>query len=157
MARVVSGGGRVHGDLRVATVLTFFFFLFYLLFARGNFVGTDEVGVFETTRSLYESGSLDVEGGRHVFRGRDGSHRDWRLTSASSTQASVPLTDKYCKRRVGSTDEVGKTLSLFLTVKHAYRVPVCGGLCRPYVTIAGRKCTGGISLNLLAFSKNTFL
>ena len=43
-----------------------------LIFQHGSFAGTDEVGVFETTRALFEGGSLAVPPGYHTFPGRDG-------------------------------------------------------------------------------------
>jgi hypothetical protein len=59
-------------DRRLAAALGVAFFWGFLLFQHGHFAGTDEVGVFETTRSLYERGSLEVPPGFHTFRSRDG-------------------------------------------------------------------------------------
>ena len=69
-------GGDQRADLRAAAWLAALFFFFYLIFDHGHFNGSDEVGVYETTRSLWERGSLDVPPVLaklpHFYRGRDG-------------------------------------------------------------------------------------
>ena len=59
-------------DRRVALLLVGAFFLFFLLFYRGHFSGTDEVGVYEATRSLWEGRSFSVPQGDFVHEGHDG-------------------------------------------------------------------------------------
>ena len=59
-------------ERRLALRLSLLLFLFFLLFQHGHFAGSDEVGVYEQTRSLYERGSLSVPKGYHTYRGRDG-------------------------------------------------------------------------------------
>lgn len=46
--------------------------LFFLVLTHGHFYGSDEVGVFETTRSLYEQGTLAIPPIPFSFRGADG-------------------------------------------------------------------------------------
>jgi len=62
----------VSRDRRIARRLGLVAFLACLPFFHGHFTGTDEMGVFLTTRALYENGSFEVRGGPHRFRGRDG-------------------------------------------------------------------------------------
>src|SRR5262245_41664061 len=60
-------------DRRIAAWLALRAFLTYLPFFHGHFTGTDERGVFLTTRSLYERRSLAVPAGPHRYVGRDGN------------------------------------------------------------------------------------
>jgi hypothetical protein len=62
-------------DRRIALRLFACAFIFFALFMHGVFSGSDEIGVFEATRSLYERGELVVPPGHHVFE----SPRDQRL------------------------------------------------------------------------------
>ena len=59
-------------DRRIARWLGLAALLAYLPFFHGHFMGTDETGVFLTTRSLYERGSFEVWEGPHRYPGRDG-------------------------------------------------------------------------------------
>lgn len=59
-------------DRSLALALAATCFLGFALFHRGTFASTDEVGVHETTRAIFERGSLDVPAGLHTFAGRDG-------------------------------------------------------------------------------------
>jgi hypothetical protein len=47
-------------------------FLLLVPFQRGHFESSDELGVFETTRSLAERGSLDIPAITHTYVGRGG-------------------------------------------------------------------------------------
>jgi hypothetical protein len=67
-----SGSGSQRAERRVARWLGLAAFLAYLPFVHGHFTGTDEMGVFLTTRALYEEGSFEVRRGPHRFRGREG-------------------------------------------------------------------------------------
>jgi hypothetical protein len=71
---VKSGAGSLERQRtrRVACWLGLVAFLGYLPFVHGHFAGTDEMGVFLTTRALYETGSWEVRAGPHRFQGRDG-------------------------------------------------------------------------------------
>ena len=60
-------------DRRIASAIALFFVVLYGGFHHGHFKGTDEVGVYETTRSLYELGRLSVPPGQHAYRGADGA------------------------------------------------------------------------------------
>jgi hypothetical protein len=59
-------------DRSIALALGVVCFLGFAVFHRGSFASTDEVGVFETTRAIFERGALDVPKGLHTFEGRDG-------------------------------------------------------------------------------------
>jgi len=67
-----AGSGERRRDRRIACWLGLAALLAYLPFVHGHFAGTDEMGVFLTTRALYEEGSLEVRAGPHRFAGRDG-------------------------------------------------------------------------------------
>jgi len=75
---VQTGGGRPGAseagvaDRRVAWRLALLFFLLFALFHRGHFSGTDEVGLFQVTASLYSHGSLAVPDFVHTAEGTDG-------------------------------------------------------------------------------------
>ncbi len=60
-------------DRRVAWRLGCLVALALALFHRGHFVGSDEVGVFETTRAIAERGSLAVPPIPMAYRGRGGA------------------------------------------------------------------------------------
>ena len=59
-------------DRSLALALALVCFLGFALFHRGVLASTDEVGVFETARAIFERASLDVPEGLHTFPGRDG-------------------------------------------------------------------------------------
>jgi hypothetical protein len=61
-------------DRHTATWLAVCCFLFFSIFTHGVFTGSDELGVFETTRAIFERGELSVPPGHHVFE----SSRDQR-------------------------------------------------------------------------------
>ena len=48
--------------------------LAYLPFSHCHFSATDETGVFDPALALYERGTLAVEPGMHIFKGRDGRY-----------------------------------------------------------------------------------
>src|SRR5262245_3188792 len=58
----------------IALRLALAFFLFFSLFSRGRFSGSDEVGLYQFTRSIYENGSLAVPPYLHTAEGVDGRH-----------------------------------------------------------------------------------
>jgi len=59
-------------DRGIALLLGIAFVLVYLFFAHGHFAGSDEIGVFEITASLYEDRDLTVPLGVHVLEGQGG-------------------------------------------------------------------------------------
>jgi Dolichyl-phosphate-mannose-protein mannosyltransferase len=59
-------------DRSLALALAVTCFLGFALFHRGLLSSTDEVGVYETARAIFERGGLDVPEGLHTFPGRDG-------------------------------------------------------------------------------------
>jgi hypothetical protein len=59
-------------DRSLALALAATCFLGFALFHRGLLSSTDEVGVYETARAIFERGGLDVPEGLHTFPGRDG-------------------------------------------------------------------------------------
>jgi hypothetical protein len=76
-------------DRRVALRLWLCFSLFYALFHPGHLQGTDEVSVYETTRSLYERGSLSVAPHQGAYRGRDG--RQYSIFSVGQSVLALPF------------------------------------------------------------------
>ena len=44
----------------------------YLIAGRGHFIGTDEIGMYQQTRSLFERGDLAIGPVVNAFVGRDG-------------------------------------------------------------------------------------
>jgi hypothetical protein len=67
-----AAAGASSTDLRVAVLLALSCAVFYSFFVRGYFHTSDEVGVFEQTRSLIEIGNPSVPRGMHVYQGRGG-------------------------------------------------------------------------------------
>src|SRR5215471_10624095 len=63
---------RARHDRRIAARLALCFFLLYACLAHVRFSGSDEMGIFLTTRALYDSGDLALPPGKHIFPGRDG-------------------------------------------------------------------------------------
>ena len=59
-------------DLRIALLLATCSFLYYLVFYHGHFCGSDEVHLFETTRSIVERGELTIPEILNSERGSDG-------------------------------------------------------------------------------------
>ena len=47
------------------------FSTFYIATTRGHFIGTDEIGLYQQTRSLWERGDLSIRRIHNTFRGRD--------------------------------------------------------------------------------------
>jgi hypothetical protein len=76
-------------DRRICVALVMSFSLFYLFFNHGRFAGTDEVGAFANTRAIWESGSLQVDPGMHVFKGRHGRH--YNLYAVGQSVAALPF------------------------------------------------------------------
>lgn len=77
------------GDRRVAGRLALAFFLLFALFHRGHFSGTDELGLFQVTRSLYAHGSLAVPPFVHTAEGVDG--RRYSHFSVGQSALAVPF------------------------------------------------------------------
>ncbi len=65
-------GGRP--DLAIAARLLPVCFLFFAVFTPGHFRGSDEIGLFQVTRSLFDAGTLAVPPIVHTDPGRDGRH-----------------------------------------------------------------------------------
>lgn len=77
------------GDRRVAVRLALAFLLLFALFQRGHFSGTDELGLFQMTRSLYGYGSLAVPPWFHTSLGLDG--RSYSHFSVGQSALAVPF------------------------------------------------------------------
>ena len=77
------------GDRRVAVRLALAFLLLFALFQRGHFSGTDELGLFQMTRSLYVYGSLAVPPFVHTAGGLDG--RRYSHFSVGQSALAVPF------------------------------------------------------------------
>ncbi|MDJ0849608.1 MAG: phospholipid carrier-dependent glycosyltransferase [Myxococcota bacterium] len=76
-------------ERRIAVRLGLVFFLFFALFHRGHFSGTDELGLYHMTRSLYEHGSLAVPDFVHTAEGVDG--RRYSHFSVGHSALAVPF------------------------------------------------------------------
>ncbi len=73
----------------IALRLALAFFLLFALFHRGHFSGTDEVGLYQVTRSLFEHGSLAVPDFVHTAEGVDG--RRYSHFSVGHSALAVPF------------------------------------------------------------------
>ena len=62
---------RTRTDWRIAAAVTLVFAVGYTGFTQARFKGSDEVGVFQVTESLYERGTLVVPMHRHAHLGPD--------------------------------------------------------------------------------------
>jgi hypothetical protein len=76
-------------DRRIAAWLGCASFLFFLLFHHGHFKGSDEIAVFEMTRSLWERGDLAVPPLRHTEVGADG--RRYSYFAPAGAVLALPL------------------------------------------------------------------
>lgn len=76
-------------DRRIALWIAGASFLFFLLFQHGHFKGSDELAVFEMTRSLYERGDLAVPALRHTEVGVDG--RRYSYFAPGQAVLALPL------------------------------------------------------------------
>jgi hypothetical protein len=65
------------------------FSVFYIGITRGHFIVTDEIAVYQTTRSLWERGDLSVGRIMNTFRGRD--RLRYGQYSVGQSIAAVPL------------------------------------------------------------------
>jgi hypothetical protein len=73
MEEVADGAPNTRtADRRIALLLGCASLLFFLPLQHGHFKGSDELGIFEMTRSLAERGDLAVPPIRHTAIGRDG-------------------------------------------------------------------------------------
>jgi hypothetical protein len=79
----------MQADRRIALWLGLGCFLFYALFVTGHLQGTDEVSVYETTRALYERGSLSVPQHQGAYAGRDG--RFYSIFSVGQSALALPF------------------------------------------------------------------
>lgn len=91
------GRDRQRLDRRIALWMLACSFIFFSLFTHGVLSGSDELGVFEVTRSLYERGELVVPPGHHVFQ----SQRDQRLYNHFAIGQSVLALPFYALGRAG--------------------------------------------------------
>jgi hypothetical protein len=76
-------------ERRIAILLGCASVLFFLLFHHSHFKGSDELAVFEMTRSLYERGELVVPALRHTEPGADG--RRYSYFSPGQSVLALPL------------------------------------------------------------------
>jgi len=74
---------------RAAVWVFMTFSVFFIGVTRGHFVGTDEIAVYEATRSLWEEGNLSTPPINNTFPGRDG--RYYGVYSAGQSVAALPL------------------------------------------------------------------
>ena len=66
------GPNEWRAERRLSILLTVSCFLFFLLFNHAHFKGSDELAVFEMTRSIAERGQLAIPPLKHTEVGRDG-------------------------------------------------------------------------------------
>ena len=77
---------------RIASIALWLFLsltLLYVALTRGHFVGTDEIAVYQATRSLWESSDLHT--GRIVNTARGRAGLDYSVFSAGQSFAALPL------------------------------------------------------------------
>ena len=88
-AAMDAGPRRSRSDWRIALLLGCTSFVFFLLLQHGHFKGSDELAVFEMTRSLYEHGDLAVPPLRHTEVGADGRRYSYFFPGQSAL--ALPL------------------------------------------------------------------
>ncbi len=76
-------------DVRIACLLAVCSFLYTVLFVHGHFAGTDEVEMFEQTKSLFERGDFAVPPGVNTFPGKDG--RPYAIFAVGQSTLAVPF------------------------------------------------------------------
>jgi hypothetical protein len=78
----------------------------YVLVGRGHFVGTDEIGLYQQTRSLYERRELAIGGVINSFPGRDG--RPYSQYTVGQSVLALPLygLGALVRRHGGATAQV---------------------------------------------------
>lgn len=74
---------------RVSVWLFLMLALFHIGISRGHFVGTDEINVYQTARSLYERGGLSVGHTRNTMPGRNGL--EYSVYNAGLAVIALPL------------------------------------------------------------------
>ncbi len=90
MSAETNGGGSPRTtELRIALLLGCCSFLFLLPFQHGHFKGSDELAVFEMTRSLFERGDLSIPALRHTEVGADG--RRYSYLAPGQSVLALPL------------------------------------------------------------------
>ena len=65
------------------------FLIFYVSITRGHFVGTDEIALYQTTRSVWEKGNFAIEPINNTFMGRD--HTFYSQYNIGQSIAALPL------------------------------------------------------------------
>ena len=69
---MIEGDPTARRDCRVAAWIFLAMLALYVGMGRGHFLGTDEIGVYQQARSLWERGDLAVGEINNTFQGRDG-------------------------------------------------------------------------------------
>ncbi|MBI2820846.1 MAG: glycosyltransferase family 39 protein [Acidobacteria bacterium] len=86
--RIVAPSG-IAPQARAALWIFLAFTFLYIGITRGHFVGTDEIAVYQTTRSLWEEGNLSTSPVNNTFVGRGG--RYYAVYNAGQSIAALPL------------------------------------------------------------------
>ncbi|MEI7925857.1 MAG: phospholipid carrier-dependent glycosyltransferase, partial [Chloroflexota bacterium] len=81
-----AGGARL---ARIALWLFLSLLVLYVGVTRGHFIGTDEIAVYQATRSLWHSGNLSTGELVNTYAGRAGLH--YSVFSAGQSVAALPL------------------------------------------------------------------
>ena len=86
-------------DRRVAVRLGWLLAVFLLVFHRGHFMSSDELGSYFQTRSIARSFSLEIPGSVHMaFSGRDG--RSYSHYAIGQSLLAAPLDALYAEARL---------------------------------------------------------
>ena len=106
-------------DTRIALLVGCASFLFFLLLQHGHFKGSDELAVYEMSRSILESGDLAVPALRHTEVGADG--RRYSYFSPGQSVLALPLFALATPLRTVLPDSWTKALAGPLNRRGAYR------------------------------------
>jgi len=110
---------RPRSDGRIALLLGCTSFLFFLVLQHGHFKGSDELAVFEMTRSLYERGDLAVPTLRHTEVGADG--RRYSYFAPGQAVLALPLFAAAAPLRAALPDTWTRALAGPPNVRGPYR------------------------------------
>ena len=142
-------------DRRIALWLALFVFSALLPFVHGRFSGSDEVGVFETTRALYERADLSLgtidDSLPHIYEGRGGK----RYSHFAVGQSILALPLFGLGRAADALLGEGSTLAAALAGPPG---PLAGGNASGeleifFVTLYGPLATGVLAALFFAFQR----
>ena len=88
-AMFLAPGAPASRDRRIGAWIFAAMFALTVVVGRGHFLGTDEIGVYQQTRSLWERGDLAVGAINNTFPGRDG--RRYSQYGVGQSLLALPL------------------------------------------------------------------